>query len=235
MRLPAAIVATLLASPTSPARLDALDAADARPPAFDSTARTTAGRPREFGSWQVGPWVGGARRSPVGALAVTPDRTHLFVGVQALTPILRVGPVRVAYAVQLLPLVTIDGDRAPILYRGPRTPDGRIPGPRRAWAVGLSPFGVELATPQARRVSAFGATAAGGLIFTRPYPVPEAYRINFTLEYGGGVRLRTRGDEWVQLGYKYHHLSNAYLRDVNPGLDAHVWYAGYQWSARLPR
>jgi hypothetical protein len=152
-----------------------------------------------------------------------------------MTPVLRFGFLRVAYAVQVLPVVAISGRTPPLYYPGLQGPDGLLPGPSRAYAVGVSPFGVDLATAQEKRLSVFGAAAAGALFFPRPFPVPEADRINFTLEYGAGVRVRTRMGQWVQLGYKFHHLSNAYRAQMNPGLDGHVFYAGYLWSARLPR
>jgi hypothetical protein len=197
---------------------------------------TPATDSHEVGVWQVGPIIGIARNSPVRSnLGATPGRDHLFLGVQALTPILRFGSLHLSYGVQLLPLVLISGREAPVNYRGRVTDDGQIPGPPRAYAAGISPFGIELATPQKSRVSLSGAAAAGALVFTRPYPVPEANQINFTLEYGGAVRVRTGAGTWVQLGYKYHHLSNAYLARSNPGVDANVWYASYLWTAHLPR
>jgi hypothetical protein len=110
-----------------------------------------------------------------------------------------------------------------------------VPGPDRAYAFGVSPFGFELATPAERRVAVYAAAAAGGLVFNRPVPVPEAQRINFTLEYGGGALVRVGRAHWVRAGYKYHHLSNAYTARLNPGVDGHVFYAGYQWAVRLPR
>ena len=187
-------------------------------------------------TWQVGPWFGGARHSPVTMLlGTTPGRDHLFIGIQASTPVRRVGGGRLAYSVQVLPVVAISGRTAPLNYPGQRAPDGLLPGADRTYAWGFSPVGLELTTPQARRLSAFTAAAGGVLVFTRPFPVPEARRLNFTLEYGVGVRLRTHGEQWLQLGYKFHHLSNAYTAEMNPGLDGHVLYAGYQWSARLPR
>ena len=60
-------------------------------------------------------------------------------------------------------------------------------------------------------------------------------RTNFTLEAGGGVRVRIGAAQWAQLGYKYHHISNAGTAFANPGLDGNVLYAGYQWSVRLPQ
>lgn len=186
--------------------------------------------------WLVGPFIGYAHNSPVSQLlGITPGRDHLFLGLQATTEILRLGPLRASYAVQLLPLVVISGRSAPLDYDGEESGRGLLPGPDRAYAVGASPFGFEIATATDRRVAVYGATAAGGLIFTRPFPVPEARQFNFTLEYGGGVMVRITQQRWLKLGYKYHHLSNAYTAKVNPGLDGNVFYAGYQWGVKLPR
>lgn len=206
-------------------------------------AQPTGDRPdagARVAEWRVGPFVGAARNSPATSfLGATPGRDHLFVGVQALTPILRVGVVRVAYAAQLLPVVIVRGRTPPLAHPGGAGarayPAGRVPGGNLAFAVGISPFGLDVAVPVARTVGVYAATAAGGLIFTRPFPVPEARRINFTLEFGGGLIIRAGPERWLQLGYKYHHLSNAYTARENPGLDAHVLYAGYQWAARSPR
>jgi hypothetical protein len=202
-----------------------------------ATAQTTPSTPEpESASWRLGVYVGVAHDSPASSfLGTTPGRDHLFIGLEALTQVLRAGPVRFAYAAQLLPVVLIRGRSAPRYYTGSVGPDGLLPGPNVVYAVGLSPFGFESRLPLGHAVEAFGAAATGGLFFARPFPVPEASRINFTLEYGGGLLVRAGAGRWVQLGYKYHHLSNAYTGLVNPGLDAHVLYAGYQWSTRLPR
>ena len=199
------------------------------PAASDTTAPNGA-------AWQLGPFVGGARHSPITSnLGATPGRDHLFVGVEAVTSMVRLGALQLRYAAQVLPLVVITGRTVPLGYRGPRAPDGLLPTPDRVYATGLSPFGLELATPLEHRLSVFAATSAGALLFTRPFPVPEARRLNFTLEYGGGVRLRTTRTAWVRVGYKHHHLSNAYTALMNPGLDARVVYVGYEWTVRLPR
>lgn len=207
--------------------------------AASSSSRAHAQPTRESGGkqpWRFGGFVGVADNSPVSAsLGGTPGRDHLFVGLQALTPILRAGPVRVSYAVQVVPVVMIRGRTAPVRYEGARTDDGGIPGPDVARAFGASPFGLELAMPVRHWASLYAATAGGGVLFNRPFPVPEGARMNFTLEYGGGLLVRAGGDRWLQVGYKYHHISNAYIASQNPGLDGHVLYAGYQWTARLPR
>jgi hypothetical protein len=194
--------------------------------------------------WHVGVFAGGASSTmATSSLGVTPGRQLAFLGLEASTPVLRVAWIRVAYAAQLLPIVALSGRSAPLGYydagsfdaSGGPANTGVVPGPYRTYAVGIVPFGLEATSSAVQRVSVFGAIAAGGLLFQRPVPVPEANRINFTLEFGGGLRVCTTRERWIQLGWKHHHLSNAYLAHYNPGVDANVFYAGYEWTARLPR
>ena len=183
--------------------------------------------------WLVGPFVGVAHNSPAGNyLGATPDRDHFFLGVEAVTTLIRFGVGRLSYTFQLLPLVIIHGSAVP---EGYYPPPGSPPIANTAYAIGVAPFGLEIGVTAAKRVEFYLAAAAGGLFFTKPFPVPDAEQINFTLEYGIGLRLRTTRTQWLQVGYKYHHLSNAYTGLVNPGLDGHVLYAGYAWGIHLPR
>jgi Lipid A 3-O-deacylase (PagL) len=187
------------------------------------------------GTWQIGTYVAGARSSPGnGVLGTIPDRDHVLVGLQAGTTVLRLGSISVNYIAQVLPFVMI-GDRFASQYDSLLDANRLARLPRRAYAFGVSPFGLEVTTPAARRMSGYLMTAGGGLLFTRAYPDVTGRRTNFTLEVGGGLRVRTRQAQWIQAGYKYHHLSNAGTAFANPGLDANLFYAGYQWAARLPR
>jgi hypothetical protein len=190
----------------------------------------------ESARWRVGGFVGVARDSPARfLLGITPGRHHYFIGLQVLSPVRWDGSVGIAYAAQLLPFVGIRGRTPPEGYVGRTDADGHIPGPGIAYAFGVSPFGLEVSGRPFRNVSVYVASAAGGLVFRRPFPVPEAARFNFTLEFGGGLLLHTGRGQWLRLGYKYHHLSNAYTARANPGVDGHVFYAGYQVPIRLPR
>lgn len=209
----------------------------------------TAASPRDTSGtarWLVGGFVGVARNSPSRRfLGSTPGFDHLFLGLEALTPVLRLGRVQVSYGVQLLPLVRTTGqtEHMEVVYDSGITALARrytrktkvVHEHVTAYAAGLSPFGLQIAVPVGSAVSVYGATAAGGLIFDRPFPTPQARRVNFTLEFGGGVLVRVGHERWMRVGYKYHHLSNAYTAPENPGLDGNVFYAGYDWSVRLPR
>ena len=197
--------------------------------------RSGAADPARRAAWQIGAFVGSARNSPNdGALGTIPHRDHFMVGIQAGTPVLRLGVIRVSYLAQLLPLFIVSDRAAPAF--NPYLDVNGIPRlAQRSYAVGVSPFGLEIASPANRRVSVFAAMAGGGLVFTHPFPDVTGRRTNFTLEAGGGVRVRIGAAQWAQFGYKYHHISNAGTAFANPGLDGNVLYAGYQWSVRLPQ
>lgn len=187
--------------------------------------------PAPKGQWRLGAFVGAAHNSPIHPrLGTTPGRDHLFVGLQLQTTVLKIGGSRLSYGVQALPAVVIRGRTAPIYYTGPFDDEGLVPGPDTAYAFAFSPFAVELAVPLGSRIGIYGATAGGLIFFSRPFPVPEAKKANFAIEYGGGLLVRVGDKTWVQAGYKYHHLSNAYRELVNPGIDAHVGYVGF-WKA----
>ncbi|HEX8848104.1 MAG TPA: acyloxyacyl hydrolase, partial [Gemmatimonadaceae bacterium] len=68
--------------------------------------------------------------------------------------------------------------------------------------------------------------AAGFLWFTRNTPEPEARRLNATFELGAGLRVARGEHRALMLGWKFHHLSNAWTAPYNPGLDGNVFYVG---------
>ena len=178
--------------------------------------------------WRFGAFLGAAHNSPVTPrLGTTPGRDHLFLGLQAQTTVLKIGAARLSYGVQVLPAVVIRGRTAPIYYYDSVDEEGLVLDSNTAYAFGVSPFAMELAMPVGGRIALYGAAAGGMIFFNKPFPVPEAHSSNFTIEYGGGLLVRVGQKHWVQAGYKYHHLSNAYRKLVNPGLDAHVVYLGF--------
>lgn len=192
--------------------------------------------PAPKGSWRIGAFVGAAHNSPVNAilgpgLGTIKGRHHTFVGFQAQTTVAKIGASRLSWGIQVLPAVIVTGASDPAYYYGHFVPvdarDSRV-----GYAFGVSPFSLEWAVPVAGRVGAYANAAGGLVIFTRPFPFDDSQRANFTLEYGGGLLARIGSRQWLQLGYKFHHLSNAHYALANPGLDAHVFYLGYWRSIR---
>ena len=90
----------------------------------------------------------------------------------------------------------------------------------------LSPVGLE---GQFRLTSAWrvcGAGGAGCVWFTRDVPVPGARAFNYTFETGGGLIWQYGHRSSLRAGYKFHHLSNGYSAQQNPGLDGAVFLLG---------
>ena len=190
--------------------------------------------------WDVAPYVGYGARSPVRFWGLTPGRNHLMVGVQFVRAFARVGAVDVAYAPNVVPLFVLTNNPLP-------EPDGTAPEPGRqlgrrepspaceasrcgpVYGVGAAPLGLRLETRLGSRVRVYGAAAAGLVYFSRNVPVRDARRLNATAEWGGGAVVGAASGVAAQLGFKYHHLSNAYTAARNPGVDGRVFYAGVLW------
>ena len=188
--------------------------------------------------WRVGVFVGLAQHSPVGThWGITPDRNHFMVGLHASTTILALGPLRVAYAPEFLPIVRVSNN--PTYHAIERTVGGRLEslqvedGRAPVFGVALAPLGLEADLAPSSRVQLFSSGGVGGIWFTREVPVVGSRAFNYTFDFGGGTLLRLRSDRWLVLGYKFHHLSNVYTALKNPGLDANLFYLG--WQRRLGR
>jgi hypothetical protein len=193
---------------------------------------------QQHGVWTVAPFVGVAWDSPTDAgWGTTPDRDHLFVGLHLATPVLRLGRVSLSYAPNVVPLVVVTNNPR---YEVQASPGGSPPqvleiGRGRALGAGLSPLGLQLAVRPAPAIEVFAAGAVGGLWFNERVPTYRARHFNYTFEWGGGLHVRIAERRALQLGYKFHHLSNLYTAEANPGVDGHVFYAGLQWTLRAPR
>jgi hypothetical protein len=68
--------------------------------------------------------------------------------------------------------------------------------------------------------------SAGILRFGTPLLAANATRVNFTYEFGLGIRLPRLGSRGAVIGYRRHHVSNAGFGEVNPGLNSNVVFLG---------
>lgn len=178
----------------------------------------------EAAAWSISPYVGVARHSPVGqAWGITPDRSHTFVGLHLEAPVLRIGPATLLYAPSITPVMRITHQP------GAGSDDVKRPS---VWGAGISPFGLALRIDVAPRFAIFGRSTVGAAWFTRQVPVPDSREFNFVLAWGGGIEIHRSASQSVEVGYKFHHLSNLYSRPQNPGLDANLFYAGWRWYLR---
>ena len=99
---------------------------------------------------------------------------------------------------------------------------------RRAYSYGVggSPIGAQVNFVHFRRVEPF-LTSGGGFLYFNHRMFGTTQQFNFTAQLAGGVQLFTSSRRTaLDLGYKYHHISNANLANQNPGLDSHMLFVG---------
>jgi hypothetical protein len=101
--------------------------------------------------------------------------------------------------------------------------------PSRIYGVGIAPVVWRWNFPPRPKWSVFGELSMGGLWTSDKLP-EDTGQINFTAHWGGGVRLRPRGGNAILLGYRFQHFSNGNQLGSNPGVNSHVFIAG--WSHR---
>lgn len=185
----------------------------------------------------LGVWAGASFYAPGGTfLGGETNRDLFLVGVRAEWMLASGRHLAVAATIDAIPLAVVTrnpyytdhvvgyaisrrGERVDILEQTGRGP---------VYGFGGSPLGLEIFGPRLRAVRPYLAAAAGILWFTRNTPEPEARRLNATFELGGGIRVDRGAHHALLLGWKFHHISNAWTAPYNPGLDGNVVYLGVQ-------
>ena len=105
-------------------------------------------------------------------------------------------------------------------------------GRETVYGGGVNPIGLKLNFRREHRLQPFIASTAGFVASVRPVPVdvPGGTQFNFTFDFQTGVDWfnSSRNRAW-RFGYKYQHISNAYRRDFNPGVDFHFIFVSYSF------
>ena len=95
-----------------------------------------------------------------------------------------------------------------------------------AYGIGGSPFIIQysLRGPGGTRLYAEGN--AGGLLFSRDFPLSGSRHASFLLGAGGGIEIPLNQTRALVVGYKLQHLSNGYTASRNPGMNLHYLSIG---------
>ena len=101
--------------------------------------------------------------------------------------------------------------------------------PSRIYGFGIAPVVWRWSFPSRPTWSAFAELSMGGLWTSDKLP-EKTGQLNFSAHWGGGIRLRPRGGNAWLLGYRFQHFSNGNQLGSNPGVNSHVFMAG--WSHR---
>jgi lipid A 3-O-deacylase PagL len=197
------------------------------------------GKPSPLPIWTIGPYVGFAANSPGGGdWGGVPDRNHLFIGVRGTAPVLRWKALSFAYAAELTPVLIVSDNplyKSAIVVRGGQAQIAEVAdGTAPVYGAGLSPLGLEGRIRTAPHAQVFGAIAIGLVWFTRDVPVANSRAVNITAEMGFGLLWEYSERQRMRFGYKFHHLSNSWTAEENPGLNGNVFYMGWETAVGSP-
>jgi len=179
------------------------------------------------GSFATGRLIGNIRRANVGLIGL---RYHRLLAPSSRTPISD-GPT-LTYTADLLPVLflSIPSGALPTLPSDESTP-ARMSSPSRpqdrtAVGVGVRPAGLRLTYRPDKRVQPFVAGSTGLAFFNRSVPNALGRSLNFMFDLGAGVRVALTPALILTAGYRYHHLSNGFRGQINPGVDANLVQLG---------
>jgi len=96
-----------------------------------------------------------------------------------------------------------------------------------AYGAGLTPIGLQLDFANGSKVHPFVHVNGGFLYFNKEVPIEDSGHFAFVGEAGGGVRIFTSERRAVNIGVRFHHISNGDTSGSNRGLNQFVIYAGF--------
>ncbi len=96
-----------------------------------------------------------------------------------------------------------------------------------AYGAGITPIGFQLDFANGSKVHPFVHVNGGFLYFNKSMPIEDSGQFQFVGEAGGGVRIFTSDKRAVNVGVKFHHISNGDRHGSNRGLNNFVIYAGF--------
>lgn len=96
-----------------------------------------------------------------------------------------------------------------------------------AYGAGITPLGLQLDFANGSKVHPFIHVNGGLLYFNKSVPIEDSGQFAFVGEAGGGVRVFTSERRAVNIGVRFHHISNGDRTGSNRGLNQFVIYAGF--------
>jgi len=107
------------------------------------------------------------------------------------------------------------------------TPAGTIFERETAYGAGITPLGLQLDFANGSKVHPFIHVNGGLLYFNKSMPIEDSGQFAFVGEAGGGIRVFTSERRAVNIGVRFHHISNGDRAGSNRGLNQFVIYAGF--------
>ncbi|HEX7312990.1 MAG TPA: acyloxyacyl hydrolase [Pyrinomonadaceae bacterium] len=215
----AALVFSLLLSVCA-ASSEAQEVAGLAEPEAASGARQRGVYGMERAAHEYGFWGGGSFSSPT--VVGTTERVRLgLVAFRYARVVARGENLALKYTLDAVPVASMSFPSFETTAAGTREVRKTITG------AGLSPVGFQLNFRRRERVQPFAQASGGFLYFGERVPNERGAQFNFTGDFGGGVQWKTGARRAWTIGYRYHHVSNGFRADANPGFDSNLFYIGF--------
>lgn len=96
----------------------------------------------------------------------------------------------------------------------------------------IQPVGFRFIFKPERRLKPYIQVGAGFIFTQKPVPVPESPNYNFASDFGGGLMYHISRKRTISFGYRYFHISNMNIGEINPGYNANIFSAGYSFFSK---
>ncbi len=171
-----------------------------------------------------GVWAGGSLYAST-FIARTKDARFGLVGLQFGHVLATEETMAVRFSADLIPAAVLSYP-APPPAQGASSPDVFAPSPSLAYGVGVVPAGLQFIYRTDRPAQPFFGGSGGLMYFPDPVPDRRGRRLNYTFDVSAGVRWILDERRVLTLGYRFHHLSNGFRGEINPGFDANIVFLG---------
>lgn len=100
---------------------------------------------------------------------------------------------------------------------------------KTTYGFGFTPVGFRFYFRPDKRLKPFLSADAGFIFFNKPVPIPRSMTYDFIGSFGGGLMYHVDRRKAVSVGYRYFHISNINIGEINPGYNANILYVGYSF------
>jgi len=173
------------------------------------------------GSFATGTLLGNIQRAQLGILGVRYER--LLIPHPSYDTGSPTGPT-LTYMVDVVPVLRLSMTSKTISPLSTERPFAARTRSLDTYGAGVNPAGLRVTFRAIKRVQPVLAGSAGLVYVGQPIPSERGAQVNFTFNVGAGVRVVLTPDLLLSAGYRYHHLSNGFRGQINPGVDANLLY-----------
>ena len=145
--------------------------------------------------------------------------------------------IKLKYLIDFVPVAVINYRRERRFRTSPTTTT--VTRDRQTvFGVGYNPFGFQVNFRNRQKFQPFIAGGGGLFLFTKRVPDNRTEleprnvgnKFQLTADFGAGVEIMRSEKKSYVIGYKYHHISNAYTAPKNVGYNSNMIYFGMNFG-----